>query len=107
MMEEGDVCPGCENGFLRVDYSEPCECGHPNASPPCSLCENRELICDYCDRTLSETYYDENAEAWGGQPGEAVENETLRKRKEARLKAMSERAEYEAFYDDEEVGSFA
>lgn len=44
-LEEGDVCPACEDGSLDVVQGRDCSC---HLSPPCSSCVEDGLLCDAC-----------------------------------------------------------
>ena len=44
-IEEGMVCPKCQQGHLEIPPVKGCSC---HISPPCSACTDNRLTCDAC-----------------------------------------------------------
>jgi len=44
-IEEGDICPECNNGIMGFEPVENCSC---HINPPCSQCVNNPLVCLSC-----------------------------------------------------------
>lgn len=67
--EPGDPCLTCGVGRLSICLAGSCRCGHPNAHPPCSVCENSFLICDVleCQEPAHESrepWHDRDGDGW-------------------------------------------
>lgn len=50
-IEEGMLCPQCEDGIGEFEVAEGCSC-HKN--PPCSACVNTQIFCPNCGYTNGE-----------------------------------------------------
>ena len=55
-LEEGDLCPNCEEGSLEVASGPNCSC---HISPPCFGCVEDGLLCDVCGWRKSDGAPDE------------------------------------------------
>lgn len=51
VLEEGDVCPKCNEGTMVIPEVEDCSC---HVSPPCNQCAESGLQCNVCEWNTNE-----------------------------------------------------